>query len=106
MQFRKDLTKLKKKHRAKQMLFSLSLLLMVLLLSCQSFPRSPKIEYVAITSDLDFPTVPDVQKNNVRDLTQEEYLLLVDYIIKAEKVFDIIAAREEVLANTDSLTGD
>ena len=106
MKFRKALIV----HRDKQVLKLMSwkmhciLAVALMLMSCQSLQKNPRIEYVPITRDLEFPEVPTVKAATVSELTQEEYDALTEYIIKAEEIFDTISMREEVLDIHNSTT--
>jgi len=101
--FNNSSTKLNEKHKVRQIVLVMisMMVLALLLISCKTCPKSPKVEYVAVTSDLSFPIPPKTKAKTASELTEVEYQALVQYIIEAEKVFDIIASREVALENGD-----
>ena len=81
--------------RQKRLFRILIITLCLVLISCQSLPENQKIEYVDYTSDISFPVFPEIKADKVAELTEAEYKAIINYMIEAEAVFDIITLREQ-----------
>ena len=71
--------------------------LILSLTSCQSLRQTQTPEIVDYTSDIAFPTVPEIKANHADELTEQEFQSLIIYIIEAERAFDTITDREKVI---------
>lgn len=62
------------------------------------------VEYVPITADLPIPVLPAIPDDvtDFRDLTDEQWLSVVTYMVRCEEFFDIISVRESLLAGGGS----
>ena len=62
------------------------------------------VEYVPITADLPVPVFPVIPEGvtDFRDLTDEQWLSIVTYMVRCEEFFDVLAVRESLLAGGGS----
>ena len=79
-------------------------LLLLPLTSCVTSRPTQVVEYVPITADLPIPVFPTLPEDisDFRDLTDEQWLSIVTYMVRCEEFFDVIAVRESLLAGGGS----